>query len=33
MDENIDKEYIAAYGASFPKEIGDIMFGMGDDLK
>ena len=33
MDEHIDKEYIAAYGARFPKEVGDIMFGMGDDLK
>lgn len=33
MDENVDKEHIAAWGARFPNEIGDIMFGQGDDLK
>ena len=26
MDEEIDKEHIAAWGATFPKEVGDILF-------
>lgn len=27
MDEEVDKEHIAAWGAKFPKNIGDQMFG------
>ena len=26
MDAEIDKEHIAAYGATFPKEVGDFLF-------
>ena len=26
MDEEVDKEHIAAWGATFPKEVGDILF-------
>jgi len=33
MDEKVDMEHIAAWGARFPNHIGDIMFGHGDDWK
>lgn len=33
MDEAVDKEHIAAWGARFPNHIGDLMFGQGDDWK
>ena len=26
MDEDVDMEHIAAWGATFPKDIGDLMF-------
>lgn len=32
MDEKVDTEYVAAWGARFPKNVGDILFG-GDDLR
>lgn len=32
MDEEVDKEHISAWGASFPKNVGDILFGA-DDLR
>jgi hypothetical protein len=28
MNEDIDKEHISAWGATFPNDIGDIMFGI-----
>ena len=28
MDEKVDMEHIAAWGAAFPKSIGDLMFGV-----
>ena len=28
MDETVDKEHIAAWGATFPNEVGDILFGV-----
>lgn len=28
MDEGVDTEHIAAWGASFPNDIGDILFGV-----
>lgn len=32
--EKIDKEYISAYGARFPKNAGDLLFGItADDWK
>jgi hypothetical protein len=32
--EEIDKEYISAYGASFPNHVGDTLFGItADDWK
>lgn len=30
-NEEIDKEHIAAWGATFPKSIGDLMFGVQSD--
>lgn len=27
MDEKIDMEFIAAYGATFPNDVGDVLFG------
>ena len=32
LDEEVDKEYISVWGARFPKNVGDILFG-GDDLR
>lgn len=26
MNEDIDKEHIAAWGATFPKDVGDLLF-------
>lgn len=28
MDEEVDKEHIAAWGARFPNNVGDILFGV-----
>ena len=31
MDEEVDKEYIAAYGSTFPSDAGDLLFGIEND--
>jgi hypothetical protein len=31
MDEELDKEHISAWGATFPTEVGDILFGITAD--
>lgn len=31
MDEKIDMEHIAAWGATFPNEVGDMLFGVRKD--
>ena len=33
MDEKVDTEHIAAWGARFPNNVGDILFNQGDDWK
>ena len=32
MDEKIDMEHIAAWGATFPNHVGDILFGVNNAL-
>lgn len=31
IDEQVDMEHIAAWGAKFPKSVGDLMFGEVDE--
>lgn len=31
MDEEVDKQYIAAYGSTFPSDAGDLLFGVKHD--
>lgn len=33
MNEEIDMEHIAAWGARFPNRVGDVLFNCGDDWK
>jgi hypothetical protein len=28
MDEEVDKEHIAAWGSTFPNDAGDLLFGI-----
>lgn len=33
MDKAVDTEHVAAFGARFPNDAGDLLFGEGDDWK